>query len=109
MTQPNAVTPKPWVRIPDGTMVRHQPDGQDGFIDGLTELIAGSRRNPDGKTQYRINVGDPNRMLAVEDDLLILTDPEGLVKMVKQKGEYRRFVTDQLRGVLTADRFVRAA
>jgi hypothetical protein len=100
---------KNWVRIPDGTWVRHLPNGREGVIDGLTELIVGQRRNPDGRTQYRINLGDSDRTLAVEEDLLILTDADGLVLMVKQKDEYRRFVTDRLHGVLAADRFVVSA
>ena len=61
---------KKWVRIPNGTKVRVGTGGRDGTIDGLTELVTGSRRNPDGRTQYRINVGEPERTLAVEDDLV---------------------------------------
>jgi hypothetical protein len=102
-------TKKSWVRIPDGTKVKHRPDGQEGFIDGLTELVTGSHRNPDGRTQYRINVGDTNRTLAVEEDLLILTDKDGLVLMLKQKTEYRSFVSEQLHGMFAADRFVASA
>jgi hypothetical protein len=62
---------KPWVRIPDGTRVRHRVEGQEGAIDGLTELITDSSLNPDGRTQYRIDVGTPYRKLAAEDDLMI--------------------------------------
>ena len=102
-------TGKKWVRIPDGTKVRFREDGREGIIDGLTELVVGPGRNPDGRTQYRINVGDPDRILAIEDDLIVLTDADGIVLMVKQKGEYRRVVTQQLQAVFTADRFVRAA
>ena len=69
----------------------------------------GRGRNPDNRTQYRINVGDPDRTLAIEDDLLVLPDADGVVLMVKQKGEYRRVVTQQLQAVFAADRFVRAA
>lgn len=100
---------KRWVRIPDGTKVRFRGDGRKGVVDGLTELVVGPGRNPDSRTQYRINVGDSDRALAIEDDLLVLTDEEGLVLMVKQKGEYRRVVTQQLQAVFAADRFVREA
>jgi hypothetical protein len=72
----------------------------------LTELVVGPGRNPDGRTQYRINIGDPDRPLAIEDDLLVLTDE---VIMVRQKGEYRRMVTQQLQAVFAADRSVKAA
>ena len=102
-------TGKKWVRIPDGTKVRFREDGREGIIDGLTELVVGPGRNPDSRTQYRINVGDPDRILAIEDDLIVLTDADGVVLMVKQKGEYRRVVTQQLQAVFAADRFVRAA
>lgn len=102
-------TGKRWVRIPDGTKVRFREDGREGIIDGLTELVVGPGRNPDSRTQYRINIGDPDRTLAIEDDLLVLTDADGVVLMVKQKGEYRRVVTQQLQAVFGADRFVKAA
>ena len=95
-----------WVRIPDGTEVRFCEGGYEGTIDGLTELAMGSGRNPDSRTQYRINVRDPDRTLAIEDDLLVLTD-EAI--MVKQKGEHRRMVTQQLQAVVADDRFVKAA
>ncbi|MCK6501216.1 MAG: hypothetical protein L6Q38_17180, partial [Nitrospira sp.] len=55
-----------WVRIPDGTMVQHRLDGQKGHIDGLTEIVMGPTRNPDGRTQYRINVGKGDRVLIAE-------------------------------------------
>ena len=95
-----------WVRIPDGTMVQHRLDGQKGHIDGLAEIVNGPSRNPDGRTQYRINVGKGDRVLIAEEDLLILTDAEGLVRMAKEKGEYRSLVSKQLRGVFGEDRFV---
>ncbi|MBI4401668.1 MAG: hypothetical protein HY581_08555 [Nitrospirae bacterium] len=98
---------KNWVRIPDGTKVRHRQEGHEGFIDGLTEIITGPGRNPDGRTQYRIDVGSSERRkLAAEEDLLILTDHEGLAIMGKQKVDYRRHVTGQLHGMFTDDRFV---
>lgn len=59
--------------------------------------------------QYCINVGDPDRTLAIEDDLLVLTDEDGVVIVVQQKGEYLRMVTQQLQTVCAADRFVKAA
>jgi hypothetical protein len=83
--------------------------GQEGLIDGLTELVMGPGRNPDGRTQYRLKVGDRNRMLVGQGDLAVLTDNNGLVLIEKQSIEYRRLVTDQLRAELTADRFVASA
>jgi hypothetical protein len=109
MTNPKAEglhTVKRWVRIPDGTKVRFREDRREGIIDGLMELVVGPGRNPDSRTQYRINVGDPDRTLAIEDDLLVLTDE---VIIVKQKGELRRMVTQQLQAVVADDRFVKAA
>jgi hypothetical protein len=100
---------KPWIRIPDGTKVRLRDNGQEGVVDGLTELGTGTGRNPDGRTQYRINLGDQARALVVEDDLLVLIDADGMVLMAKQKPEFRRFVTARLRGALAADRFVPSA
>jgi hypothetical protein len=99
---------KHWVRIPDGTMVRHRQEGHEGYIDGLTEIVDGLDRNPDGRTQYRIKVGDTSRKLAVEDDLLIVTDANGLVLILKQKVEYRGVVSTQLHGAFAADRFVKS-
>ena len=98
-----------WRRIPNGTRVRVRENAQEGLIDGLTELVVGPRRNPDGRTQYRINLGDPDRMLVAEDELLIIVDAEGLVVMCKEKMDYRRLVTEQLRGGFSADRFVPSA
>ena len=112
MTNPKADglhTVKRWVRIPDGTKVRFLEDGREGIIGGLTELVVGPGRNPYSRPQYRINVGDLDRILAIEDDLLVLTDADGVVLMVKQKGEYRRVITQQLQAVFAADRFVKAA
>ena len=68
-------------------------------------MVVGPGRNPDTRTQYRINVGDPNRTPAIEDDLVVLTDEDGAVLEVKQKGKYRRMVTQELQAVLAADRF----
>ena len=96
-----------WRRIPNGTRVRLRENTLEGVIDGLTELVVGPGRNPDGRTQYRINLGDPDRMLVAEDALLIIVDAEGLVLMRKEKVDYRRLVTEQLRGGFSADRFVR--
>lgn len=95
-----------WVRIPDGTKVRDRLDGQEGAIDGLTEITTGSSLNPDGRTQYRVNVGAPTRHLAAEADLLILTDQEGLAVMARETPGYRRSITEQLHATLPEDRFV---
>ncbi|HUJ90337.1 MAG TPA: hypothetical protein VLX12_09090, partial [Syntrophorhabdales bacterium] len=69
----------------------------------------GPHRNPDKKTQYRLNVGTPARQLVVEDDLCILLDAKDLVIMVKQREDYRRSVTEQLHSVFADDRFIKAA
>ena len=100
---------KRWVRIPDGTKVKFRKDSRKGIIDGLTELVVGPGRNPDSRTQYRINVGDPDRTIAGEDELLVLTDADGVVLMVKQKDECRRVVTQQRQAVFGVDRFVKVA
>jgi len=96
-----------WVRIPDGTKVKHRHEGHIGFIDGLTEIVSGPNRNPDGKTQYRMNIGAPDRQLVTESDLSILVDDEELVIMLRQKAPYRRAVTQSLHSVLGPDRFVK--
>src|SRR5262245_8529596 len=97
---------KTWMRIPNGTKVRLSEGGQEGVIDGLTEFVMGSHRNPDGRTQYRINVGEPVRLLMAQDGLVVLTDTDGVVLMMgKENISYRLIVTEQLRRELPADRF----
>jgi hypothetical protein len=98
--------PCQWRRIPDGVRVRHRYEQYEGCIDGLTELCLGKHLNPDGKTQYRIDVGSPERQLVSEDHLNIVADRDGLIMMNKQPLEYRRDVTNRLRAAFTADRFV---
>lgn len=100
---------KAWVRIPDGIKVRHRYQGHDGIIDGLTEIVVGPQRNPDGRTQYRLNIGAPGRQLVTEDDLCILIDVENLVIMGREKAPYRRSITEQLHGVFADDRFIQVA
>ena len=95
-----------WVRIPDGTKVRHRSEAYEGVIDGLTEIVSGPARNPDGKTQYRVNVGDSTRLLVSEDHLNILLDNKHLVMLAREPELYRRSVTDRLRTVFSEDRFV---
>ena len=99
---------KPWVRIPNGIRVRHRAEGKDGVVEGLTEIVRGPGRNPDGRTQYRVDVGESSMKLAAEDELLILTDKDGLVIVLRQQEGYRRHVTEQLHGAFAADRFVAA-
>lgn len=98
-----------WVRIPDGTKVRHRSEAYEGIIDGLTEIVSGSARNPDGKTQYRVNVGDSTRLLVSEDHLNILVDSKNMVLLARESELYRRSVTDRLRAVFPEDRFVTTA
>jgi hypothetical protein len=100
---------KTWKRIPDGIRVRLRENTQEGVIDGLTELVVGPARNPDGRTQYRVNFGQSARMLVAEDALVIVIDEQGLVLMRKEKIDYRRLVTEQLRGGFSEDRFVPSA
>lgn len=107
-TKPIAAN-KPWTRFPNGTKVRLVEGGQEGVIDGLTELVVGPGRNPDGRTQYRLDVGERSRMLIEQGALAVLTDKDGLVLIEQGKIEYRRLVTDQLRAELTSDRFVASA
>ena len=99
-------SPQPWVRIPNGTKVRHRSQAYEGVIDGLTEIVSGPDRNPDGKTQYRVNVGDSTRLLASEHHLDILLDKQNLVQLGREPELYRRAVTDRLRAVFSEDRFV---
>ena len=102
-----AVAKAPWIKIPNGTKVRHRLAGNDGVVDGLTEIVTGPGRNPDGRTQYRIDVGGATAMqLAAEEDLLLLTDKDGLVLILKQQEGYRRRITERLHATFAADRFV---
>ncbi len=97
----------PWIRIPNGTKVRHRVEKKDGVVDGLTEIVVGPGRNPDGRTQYRVDVaGEPTMHLAAEDELLLLTDKAGLVLILRQQEGYRRQITERLHGTFAADRFV---
>ena len=110
MTADNAhrpPTPSPWVRIPDGTKVRHRHDAYEGYIDGLTEIVEGPGRNPDGKTQYRVNVGAGFRQLVPEEHLNILLGHDGLVMIGKEKEAYRRSMTQRLRASFEDDRFIK--
>jgi hypothetical protein len=98
---------KHWYRIPNGTKVRHRLDGNEGVIDGLTEIVSGSHLNADGRTQYRIHGTDTRGViLAAEADLLFLADHDGLVMIQRESVGYRRYVTDRLRSLFTEDRFV---
>jgi hypothetical protein len=89
--------------------VRLRENGREGIIVGLTELVVASSPNPDSRTRHRINGGDPDLALTIAGDLLVLTEEDGLVLIVKQMGEYHRVVTQQLQAVFSAVRFVKAA
>jgi hypothetical protein len=111
MTTANNTRPAPaehWLRIPNGTRVRHRSEPYEGIIDGLTEIVSGSERNPDGKTQYRVKVEGGTRLLVPEQHLNILTDANQLVLIGRESELYRRSLTDRLRAVLSEDRFVAA-
>ncbi|MFO0700355.1 MAG: hypothetical protein U0236_14110 [Nitrospira sp.] len=111
MTTANTTRSAPaehWVRIPNGTRVRHRSEAYEGIIDGLTEIVSGSERNPDGKTQYRVKVEDGTRLLVSEQHLNILLDTNQLVLVGRESELYRRSLTDRLRTVLPEDRFVTA-
>lgn len=97
-----------WVRIPNGTRVRHRSEAYEGIIDGLTEIVSGSERNPDGKTQYRVKVEGGTRLLVPEQYLNVLIDTNQLVLIGRESELYRRSLTDRLRAVLPEDRFVAA-
>jgi hypothetical protein len=75
----------------------------------LTEIVSGSDRNPDGKTQYRVKVGDGTRLLVSENHLNILLDNKQMVLLARESELFRRSVTDRLRAVFPEDRFVTAA
>jgi hypothetical protein len=47
--------------------------------------------------------------LAIEDDLLALTDADGVVLLMQQKCKYHCEVTQQMQVLFGADRFVRVA
>jgi hypothetical protein len=67
----------------------------------------GARRNPDGRTQYRLNTGLPMRQLVTEDELCILLDHDDLVIMGRQQEPYRRCVTESLLSAFAEDRFIK--
>ncbi len=82
-----------WKPIKNGTKVRHRQDSYVGFIDGLTEICKGPKRNPDGRTQYRVRVeGKEIRELATEDDL-------ERIKRAPRKEERFNVYVVQLKGV----------
>ncbi len=107
MKQNPSTSESRWIRIPDGTRVRHRSEAFEGVVDGLTEIVSNSERNPDGKTQYRVKVGDSTRLLVSENHLNILLDNDNLILVGRESELYRRSVTDRLRSVFAEDRFVR--
>ena len=92
-----------WVRIADGPRVRHRAEAYEGIIDGLTEIVSDSGRNPNGKRQYRVKVDTSTRMLVSEDHLNILLDQEKLVLVARESELYRRRTTERLRSVFAED------
>src|SRR2546427_12089007 len=88
---------KDWVRIPDKTKVQYRLEDHRGAVDGLTEMGTGVKSKPGGGTQYRIDVGQPQRLLAAEEELVILLDDQGLIMRGKEKEGYRRGNTERLR------------
>jgi len=82
-----------WKPIENGTKVRHRQDSYVGFIDGLTEICTDPKRNPDGRTQYRVRVkGKEIRELATEDDL------ESIKRAPREDETFNVYVV-QLKGV----------
>jgi hypothetical protein len=57
------------------------------------------------RTQYRLKMGIPQRILIAEEDLLIVLDDDGLVMMVKEPELYRREVTARLRSAFAEECF----
>ncbi len=82
-----------WKPLENGTKVRHRQDSYVGVIDGLTEICKGPKRNPDGRTQYRVRVeGKKIRELATADDLKS-------IKRTPRKDERLNVYVVQLKGV----------
>ena len=67
----------PWIRIEEGTLVRHRQVGYEGLIEGITyELCRGPKRNPDRISQYRIRrEGRSNPEYVAEEDLEVVFVP----------------------------------
>ena len=100
MTTASNTRPAPaehWVRIPNGTRVRHRSEAYEGIIDGLTEIV-----------QYRVKVEGGTRLLVSEQHLNVLIDTNQLVLIGRESELYRRSLTTRLRAVLPEDRFVAA-
>lgn len=70
-----------WNRIPDGTRIEHLSEGYEGWIDGITACLEGSKVNPDGKTQYRIFLlREAERRRAAEEDIKVSEKAPGLLE-----------------------------
>ena len=41
-----------WIRIPNGTKVRHRAEKKDGVVDGLTEIVNGPGRHPPSGSMF---------------------------------------------------------
>ncbi len=95
------------MRIPDGMKMQHRYERYEGVVDGLTEIVTGSRRNLDGRTQYRLKTGLHRRQLVTENDLCILLDDCDLAIMKHAKAPHHRSITEHLRSVFVEDRYVR--
>lgn len=74
-----------WKPFPPGTRVRHLHDQYEGWIDGLTECLDGSRTNPDGRTQYRVRIySHKGRKLSSHDELEDCKDTHNIFRSTQE-------------------------
>lgn len=74
-----------WKPSPSGTRVRHLHDQYEGWIDGRTECLDGSRTNPDGRTQYRIRIySHKGRKLSSHDELEDCKDTQNIFRSTEE-------------------------
>jgi hypothetical protein len=70
-----------WKPFSKGTRVKHRDEGYEGWVDGVTELHAGGKLNPDAKSKYRIRLHDhEKRALAAEQEIEHCKDLESIFR-----------------------------